>query len=125
MNDQHQDPELRARFAELKRLDASHAPSFVAVMARARAEAAGADPTPRRESSVVLRRFGWAGLAAAAAIAALLVIPRVGSDEKAFEEAVQSFQADPALGGWRSPTDGLLNLPGNQLMSTVPRVGGQ
>jgi ferric-dicitrate binding protein FerR (iron transport regulator) len=125
MSDQQQDPELRARFEELRRVDASRAPSFADVMARAQAEATGAAGfTARRESRVTLRRLGWAGgLAAAAAIAALIVIPRAGSDEQAFEQAVQAFQANPALGGWRSPTDGLLNLPGSRLISTIPSVG--
>jgi hypothetical protein len=125
MNDRHQEPELRARFEELRRLDASRAPSFAEVLARAQAEAASdADSLPRLAARVSLRRFGWAGgLAAAAAIAALLVIPRVRSSEAAFEQAVQAFHADPALGAWRSPTDGLLNLPGSRLISTVPSLG--
>jgi hypothetical protein len=125
MSDRQQEPELRARFEELKRLDASRAPSFADVMARARAEAAGnVGTTSRRVSRVTLRRFGWAGgLAAAATIAALIVIPRIQSSEDAFVQAVQSFHADPALGAWRSPTEGLLNLPGSRLISTVPSVG--
>ncbi len=127
MSDRQQDPELRARFEELRRLDASLAPSFADVMARAQAEAArDADATAPRQSRVSLRRFGWAGaLAAAAAIAALIVVPRTGSHEDAFEQAVQAFHANPALGAWRSPTDGLLNLPGSQLISTIPSVGAR
>jgi hypothetical protein len=125
MNDPHPDPELRARFQELRRLDAGRAPSFAGAMARAQAEidaAPGRAPLGARR--VTLRRYRWAGgLAAAAAIAALIMIPRVRSNEDAFVQAVQSFQTDPALGAWRSPTDGLLKLPGNQLISTIPRVG--
>jgi hypothetical protein len=125
MSDRQQDPELRARFEELRRLDASLAPSFADVMARAQAEAThDAGSTTGRESRVSLRRFGWAGaLAAAAMMATLIAIPRAGSREAAFEQAVQAFHADPALGAWRSPTDGLLDLPGSQLISTIPRVG--
>ena len=125
MSDRPQDPELRARFAELRQMDASRAPSFADVMARAQAEAThAAGSTPRRETRVTLRRFGWlGGLAAAATIAALIVIPRARSREDAFEQAVQAFHANPALGAWRSPTDGLLNLPGSQLISTIPSVG--
>lgn len=125
MSDRQQDPELRARFDELRRADASRAPSFAAVLARAQAEASGhAVSTARRGARVSVRRFGWAaGLAAAATIAALLVIPRSRSDQAAFEEAVQAFQSNPALGAWRSPTDGLLDLPGNRLISTIPGVG--
>ncbi|MGH7467367.1 MAG: hypothetical protein ACRENP_05210 [Longimicrobiales bacterium] len=124
MNDRHQDPELRSRFEELRRVDASRAPSFADVRARAQAEALpDADSTLGREWRVTLRRFGWAyGLAAAAMIASLIVIPRVRSDD-AFERAVQTFHANPALGAWRSPTAGLLKLPGSRLISTVPSVG--
>ncbi|MEX2285280.1 MAG: hypothetical protein WEE89_22535 [Gemmatimonadota bacterium] len=125
MSDQHRDSELRGRFDELRRLDASRAPSFADVMERAQAGATrDAGSTARYASRVTLRRFGWtAGLAVAAAIAAVIVIPRASSNEDAFEQAVQSFQSDPALGAWRSPTDGLLNLPGSRLLSTVPSLG--
>jgi hypothetical protein len=125
MNDRQQDPELLARFEQQKRVEASLTPSFANVMERAQAEAArAAGSTSPRDSRVLLRRFGWAGgLAAAAALAAVLVIPRTRSDEDAFEQAVQAFQSNPALGAWRSPTDGLLQVPGSQLMSTVPSVG--
>ena len=71
-----------------------------------------------------LRRVLYAGgLAAAAMIAALLVVPRARSNDDDFERAVRAFQSDPALGAWQSPTDALLDVPGSQLISTVPRVG--
>ena len=122
MNDP-QDNELRARFEAQRRAEANDAPPFASMMARARATAgdAAAPLVPRRMN---LRRLGYVGgLAAAAAIAALLVIPRGTSNEDAFEQAVRTFQNDPALGGWQSPTDGLLDVPGSQLISTVPSVG--
>ena len=120
MSDLQRDPELRARFAELKRVDASKAPAFADVMAGAQEEAA----TVSQKSKVLtIRRVRWASvLAAAAAIAALIVLPRTNSNEAAFEQAVQAFSSNPALGGWRSPTDGLLNVPGSQLISTIPTV---
>jgi ferric-dicitrate binding protein FerR (iron transport regulator) len=128
MNDRHQDPELRARFEELKRVDASRAPSFARVMARVQAQVADAAASEsQRAWRGAVRRHGWAGglggLAAAAAIAALIVIPRMKSEEKAFEQAVQAFETSPALGAWRSPTDALLNLPGSRLISTIPNMG--
>jgi hypothetical protein len=129
MSEMQPDHELRARFDALKRVDASRAPAFAEVMARAQAQLE--DDTQRadswwwqRASRVTLRRLTYAStLAAAAAIAALILIPRVQSNEDAFVQAVQSFQNNPALGGWRSPTDGLLNLPCGRLMSTLPSVG--
>jgi ferric-dicitrate binding protein FerR (iron transport regulator) len=121
MNDRQQDPELRALFEAQRHDDAKHAPSFAGMLARAQAEAAIAPtllPTRRTRG-----RREWAGgLAAAAAIAALIVIPRMRSGDDAFEQAVRSFQADPALGAWQSPTDGLLSLPGDRLLSTIPSL---
>ena len=125
MSDRQQDPELHARFEEQKRVDASQATSFATVMARVQEDLAlEADSTIVRNPRVRWRRYGLTGaLAAAAAIAALIVIPRANAGDDAFEQAVRSFQTDPALGAWRSPTDGLLQLPGNQLMTSIPRVG--
>ena len=125
MSDRQQEPELRARFEEQKRVDASQTPSFATVMARVQEDLAhDAGATIVRNPGVRWRRFGLTGaLAAAAAIAALIVIPRANSSDDAFEQAVRAFQTDPALGAWRSPTDGLLQLPGHQLMTSIPRVG--
>jgi hypothetical protein len=122
MNDRQPEPDLRARFEEQRRADASEAPSFADVMARARAEA---DAAPLATSHRFnLRRIAYiGGLAAAAVIAALLVIPRATSNEDAFEQAVRAYQSGTAAGAWKSPTDGLLNVPGSQLMTTVPSVG--
>ena len=120
MSDLQRDPELRARFAELKRVDASKAPAFADVMAGVQEEAATISQKPK---VLTIRRVRWASvLAAAAAIAALIVLPRTNSNEAAFEQAVQAFSSNPALGAWRSPTDGLLNVPGSQLISTIPTV---
>ncbi|MEX1183573.1 MAG: hypothetical protein WEF86_10100 [Gemmatimonadota bacterium] len=127
MNDRHQDPELRALFEAQRHHDANHAPSFAELMARAQAEAETAAAATAVPALPTLRprwRREWAGgLAAAAAIAALIVIPRMRSGDDAFEQAVRAFQSDPALGAWQSPTDGLLNLPGDRLLFTIPSVG--
>ena len=125
MTDRPQDAELRARFDAQRRAEASQAPAFASMMARARTADADAGPVtaPKRFER---RRFMYAGgLAAAAVIAALLVIPRPRSSEDTFEDAVRAFQRNPALGAWQSPTDGLLDVPGSQLISTVPGVGTQ
>jgi hypothetical protein len=114
--------DLRERFQAMKRADAGRAPAFEAVMARARAQAAS--PAPR-DASPFLRRMAWVGgLAAAAAIVALAVVPqtRSTSEDAAFEQAVRTFSASPAMGAWRSPTDGLLDVPGSRLISTTPSV---
>src|SRR5262245_11801193 len=124
MTDRPQETELRARFDAQRRAEEKQAPSFASVLARARAEAADAGPAAPRKWK--LRRLVYAGgLAAAAAIAALLVIPRAPSSEDAFEQAVVAYQKGAASGAWQSPTDGLLDVPGSQLISTVPSVGTQ
>lgn len=122
MNDRPQDPELRALFEAQRHDDASNAPSFTEMMTRGRAAATAPLSTtlPVRRTR---RRREWAGLAAAAAIAALIVVPRMRSGDDAFEQAVREFQSDPAMGAWQSPTDGLLDLPGDRLLSTMPSVG--
>jgi hypothetical protein len=119
MSDQMQDRELRALFEAQRRVDAGEMPAFDDVLTRARAE---------REVGVVpIRRQSWrrewtGALAAAAAITALIVIPRLHTDDDAFERAVSEFETSPALGAWQSPTDALLRLPGDALLSTVPGV---
>ena len=123
MNDR-QDPELRALFEAQRRDDVTQAPSFAEMIARAQAEAgkpetAATLPARRRQR----RRYRIGALAAAAAIAALIVTPRMRSGHDSFEQAVHAFQNDPALGAWQSPTEGLLNLPGDRLLSTIPTVG--
>ena len=121
MND---DSELRAQFDALKRIDAGRAPAFAEVMARSRSELADRTPaTTRTEWRLVARRYGWlGGLAAAATIVALIALPRRESQEAAFERAVRSFHSSSALGAWRSPTDGLLDLPGSRLITTTPSI---
>ena len=117
---ERQDPELSARFAAQRRIDAGQAPSFAEMMARAQADAGiAAAVRPAWH-----RRYAWTGaVAAAAAIVALIMVPRTRSGDDAFEQAVRDFQSDPALGAWQSPTDGLLDLPGDGLLTTIPSVG--
>jgi hypothetical protein len=125
MNDRHQDTDtdLRARFDAQRSADRNEAPPFAAMLARAHAEAEAASSVPRAFN---VRRLVYASsLAAAAMIAAVLLVPRTASKEAAFEQAVRAFQKDPALGAWQSPTDGLLNVPGSNLITTVPSVGTQ
>ena len=116
------DNDLRAHFDAQRRTDSTEAPSFTAVMERARAAAPHAPPMHRPKGR---RLMYFGGLSAAAAIAALLMIPGMRSNDDAFEQAVLDFQSDPASGAWRSPTDALLNVPGSRMISTVPSIGTQ
>lgn len=138
MSDGQQDPELRARFEAQRHDDARHAPPFARMLERARTEAMSAAHSQSTSSPLtastavstastarrtIARRYRIGALAAAAAIAALIVTPRMRSGDDAFEQAVRAFQSDPALGAWQSPTDGLLHLPGDGLLSAMPTVG--
>jgi hypothetical protein len=119
---ERQDPDLNARFAAQRRVDASRAPSFAAMMARAQDTA---EPVVRADRHMWLpRRYAWTGaVAAAAAIVALIMVPWTRSGDDAFEQAVRTFSSDPALGAWQSPTAGLLDLPGDGLLTSIPSVG--
>lgn len=122
MSDLRQDAELRARFQAQRAADAGRTPDFAHMLAHAQASA-GVRGTLRRRR---VRRVLYAGgLAAAAVIAALLVIPRGSTGDDAFERTVRAYQSGPAMGAWRSPTDVLLDVPGSALISTVPGVGMQ
>ena len=123
MTDRPQDTDLRARFDAQRQADRGKAPAFAEMMASARAAAAHA-PAQRGPRTITLRRLVYgSSLAAAAVIATLLVVPRTRSNESEFERAVRAYESGPGLGAWQSPTDGLLNVPGNQLISTMPTVG--
>jgi anti-sigma factor RsiW len=77
---------------------------------------AEASTSPRRSHFL---RWAWAGIAAAiviAVITALVVKPRAGIDEA-------DLRGAQALAEWRSPTDGLLHLPGQQWLNSTPHLG--
>ncbi len=133
--------ELRERFARLKGdLEREGAPSFRAMLERARADAAvqagGAEQAdgaaqahgppraaPARDRRRWLRVGGWASVAAAAALAGLLITQqRADANADAeFERLVASF--DASAGSWQSPTAALLEVPGSDLMRSMPSVG--
>ena len=120
----HEPDDLRERFQAMKRADAGRVPAFQALMDRARAPSNAPAPPVRRLSTPFRTRLAWAAGLAAAAVVALVVVPRARSsnEDAAFEQAVRTFSASPAMGAWRSPTDGLLDVPGNRLISTTPSV---
>ncbi len=129
-----QDPEeLRRLFRELRSQEARAAPAFQDVMARARdelrqnREAPGPDlrshHSGERFRTGRSRLLAGAGLLAAAAVAALMLVGIPDATDRSFEEAVRSFSTNPALGAWRSPTQNLLRVPGMELLRTVPDIG--
>ncbi|MGD8276634.1 MAG: hypothetical protein PVH00_01350 [Gemmatimonadota bacterium] len=131
MSDPRPDADLRDRFQQLRSEDRAVAPEYAAMMERVRADlgegvtAVGPDRRERVRSRWWRRHPRWlvAGgtLAAAAALATFLLFNPEARADRAFERTVETFTT--ATGGWRSPTDRLLDLPGSELMRSVPRVG--
>ncbi len=129
--------ELKRLFQEMKALDQARAPGFARMMERIEgqlgegrgAEAPGPSTASLRGSGPSgarprWHRLGWAGgLLAAAAVSGLLLARAPTASEAEFEQAVRAFSADPAGGAWRSPTDGLLSLPGQEMLTTLPSIG--
>jgi hypothetical protein len=110
------DDEIRARFQGLKRdVEQGGVPDFREMVARARAEAPP-DAAPERRRWLIAG--GWAGAAAAAAVAGVLLTRGPSAEDLEFERMVAAYAA------WSSPTDALLEVPGNEMLSSVPSLGG-
>jgi len=103
---------LRAAFAELCAQDGARAPDVEAMLRGAFTRRA----VPWRFRHVAIP------LAAAAALAVLVLARAPDATDTRFREAVIAWSSDPALGAWRSPTDFLLAVPGQELLRTTPRV---
>ena len=142
MTERHDEERIRAEFARLRSATegADRVPDFTSMLARAKADA----PAPPLEvlaggaghlgaaSERTLRAAGrrrallpaaWASVAVAATFAGLLLVNGRGA-EVDFERVVLEYARDGAGGAWRSPTSSLLEVPGSELIRTVPSVGG-
>jgi hypothetical protein len=111
---------LRRRFRSLRAEDSARMPDFGPMLERARLEAAG-DVLVLRPK----RRLRWtllAGTLAAAALAGVMLVASDGGDD--FEALVASYTAEVGGGAWRSPTGGLLDVPGIEFLRSVPSIGG-
>jgi hypothetical protein len=123
-----EDQDLRKLYQNLHEEDRQRVPDFQVMMARVREELSVSGQEVLKERKRLLRfprKVAWGGilLAAAAAVFILLLDPG-GTSDSEFVQVVQTFSADPAAGAWKSPTDGLLDLPGSEILSTVPSIGG-
>jgi hypothetical protein len=122
--------DLKDLFQDLQEEDRQRVPSFRNLMARVRDEASrsGAEVYPGRSVAKRIprrlpRRLAWSGsLLAAAAAAVLLLVQTHGTSDAEFVQIVQAYSSNPSAGAWRSPTDGLLELPGRDILSTVPSI---
>ena len=100
------DDQMRRIFAELRQRELGPVPPFEGVWATA---AARTGPRPSR----VRGALAWACAAAAIVVAVILLHRQSGSD----------LAAATQLAAWRSPTAGLLRVPGDDILRTVPSVG--
>ena len=119
-------PDLEVLFQDLQETETARVPDFRSMMDQARAEAAESGPgaIPVRQSRVLPKRLAWGGSLLAAAAAAVLILIQVPATSDAeFVQVVQAYSSNPAAGAWASPTDGLLNVPGNKILSTMPSIG--
>jgi hypothetical protein len=67
--------------------------------------------------------MAWGGgLLAAAAAAVLLLVGLPDTSDSDFVRVVEGYSANPAAGAWKSPTDGLLRLPGDDVLTTIPGI---
>jgi hypothetical protein len=125
------DDGLRERFRELRaESERAGAPEFRDVIARAETLAAdrpaleviagGASSSSRRR---FVRVGTWASAALAATVAGLLLVDGGPSDEEEFARLVAAYSTDLSGGAWRSPTSGLLEVPGIELVRSVPSIG--
>jgi len=131
VNDPRPDAELRERFQQLRSEERAAAPDFAELVERARAGSdpgagiAGRDSRTARPGGLhrVLRSpWIWAGgsVVAAAAVAALMLLHPGARADREFERTVREFAESTR---WTSPTDMLLELPGSEIMKSIPRVG--
>jgi len=137
VNDVRDDDLLRERFLEL-RAEASEpgrVPDFRAMLGAARAEAAGR-PTlgvldggearagrARSGGRRLFRAGAWASAALAATVAGLLLFDGRSGDDDEFVQVVMAYSSDASGGAWQSPTSGLLEFPGVELVRSVPSLG--
>ena len=133
MSDMRSDDRMRDAFQELRADTAQPegVPAFEAMLAtaheRARAEPAlevlrGGRSEPHAPTRIV-RVGGWVAAAAAAAVATIILVDRAPSGDDEFERLVAAYSSQRLGGDWASPTSGLLEVPGMDLMRSLPSIG--
>lgn len=116
MSDDRFTDELNESFGKLRAEDARRAPDFETMLRKAQAEAPLSLPRHR------LRNWSLAvGTLAAAAMAGVMLT--AGDPDAEFEARVAAYTTDIGSIGWASPTDVLLDVPGMDLLTTVPSIG--
>ena len=120
MTETNEERELRARFTRMREDDRARvpAPAFDRMIERARPVDVGTVTRIRH----LVRVAGWATVAAAATVAAVLMADRTRSDVE-FDRLVVGYSNEVATGLWDSPTSGLMRVPGYDLLGSVPALG--
>jgi len=137
VTDLREDDRLRERFQRLRAEteEPGRVPDFQAMLARARKDAADrpalqvTDGDRRRDHRRTARRRlvrvgAWASAALAATVAGILLTRGRTGGEEDFERLVAAYQSDAASGAWKSPTSGLLDVPGIEVIRSLPSIGG-
>jgi len=97
---------IEQAFEALRREDAAGTPPFAATIAAARARRTA---RPRRRAL---------GLAAAVIVVVAVVVISLRRERDGVR-----LEIDLAIVRWQAPTDFLLNLPGDELLRSVPQLG--
>jgi anti-sigma factor RsiW len=128
MDERDLDARLQTEFEEMRKQDAMSAPAFGPMLARARAAApvpsvpTGIAPLAPAPAWTHTRRLALgAPLLLAAALGAIWIIPD-WMKEREFERTVSEWSLQEAT--LRSPTDGLLMVPGSEFLGRAPSFGG-
>jgi hypothetical protein len=106
-NNSDDDKDLRARFMALRMEEETQTPEFTLSSMRRQ--------LPARRLATVFARFGVVAVCLAAILVAVLWL-RSGAPRR------QPSQVASVI-AWRSPTDFLLETPGQGLLQTVPAIG--
>jgi hypothetical protein len=133
---QRDDDRLREAFQALRAESeqAGRVPGFAAMLGEAKRQAearpnleviAGgrSGPGPGLSRRRFLRAGAWASAVLAAAVAGLILIDRAPAGEEDFERLVAAYASETVGGAWSSPTSGLLEVPGMDLMRSLPSIG--
>jgi hypothetical protein len=123
------DKDLKSAFRALREHDrgSARAPDFAAMLQEAKRQASARPQLDVVAGGGRRRRLfwlgGWASAAVAAGVAALVLLGRGPSGEDDFARLVAAYTTEAAAGEWSSPTAGLLDVPGMDLMRSVPSIG--
>ncbi len=122
---------LRTTFQTLRSEDRQRTPDVLGMLEKARLEAkASTESIPVAAEVVAARhrlsfRETWplaAGVLFAAAFAGLMFVGQGEVDE--FDAVVMAYSQTRSTGLWSSPTAGLLEVPGMEMIRSMPELGG-